>query len=172
MVNRLRKPGRLNILSRSTNKQTMNRSLTILFLAALFTLNGFGRSVCAGLAIVNANVRTRGTPAQARSIAVLGNKIIAAGSDMEIRALIGPKTRAIDAKGRLVVPGFNDAHVHFLETGVQLASVDLRDAKTPEEFVERIKTFAAKQPKGRWILGGKWDHENWTPSSLPTAAMI
>jgi len=78
----------------------------------------------------------------------------------------------IDAKGRLVIPGFNDAHVHFLEIGQQLSSVDLRDAKTPQEFVRRIKEFTAKQPKGRWILGGKWDHENWTPNALPTAAMI
>ncbi|MEO6333880.1 MAG: amidohydrolase, partial [Pyrinomonadaceae bacterium] len=68
--------------------------------------------------------------------------------------------------------GFNDAHVHFSETGAQLSSVDLRSAKTPQEFVERIKSFAAKLPKGRWILGGKWDHENWTPNNLPTAAMI
>ncbi|QYO66271.1 amidohydrolase [Leptolyngbya sp. 7M] len=82
------------------------------------------------------------------------------------------RSSASREKGRLVIPGFNDAHVHFLETGQQLSSVDLRDAKTPREFVERIKIFAAKLPKGRWILGGKWDHENWTPNDLPTAAMI
>jgi len=71
-----------------------------------------------------------------------------------------------------VIAGFNDAHVHFMETGYQLASVDLRDAKTPQEFVARIKAFAAKLPKGRWIMGGQWDHENWTPNNLPTAALI
>ena len=127
----------------------------------------------ADLVIVNANVRTM-NPAQknARSIAVSGSKIIAIGSDADTKPLIGANTKVIDAKGKLVVPGFNDAHVHFLETGVQLSSVDLRDAKTPQEFVERIKNFAARLPKGRWILGGKWDHENWTPNNLPTAAMI
>ena len=51
-------------------------------------------------------------------------------------------------RGAAVLPGFNDAHVHFLATGRQLASVNLRDAKTPEEFVRRIKDFASKQPKG------------------------
>jgi predicted amidohydrolase YtcJ len=109
---------------------------------------------------------------EARSIAIVGNKIVAIGSDDDTKSLIGPKTRVIDAKGRLLIPGFNDAHVHFLETGSQLSSVDLRHAKSPEDFVRLIKEFAARQPKGRWILGGKWDHENWTPNNLPTAAMI
>jgi predicted amidohydrolase YtcJ len=127
----------------------------------------------ADLVITNANIRTMDAKRTlARSMAVSGGKIIAIGSDADTRPLIGPKTRVIDAKGRLVLPGFNDAHVHFLETGSQLSSVDLRDARTPQEFVRRIKEFAAKQPKGRWILGGQWDHENWTPNDLPTAAMI
>ncbi len=59
-----------------------------------------------------------------------------------------------------------------METGAQLSSVDLRSARSPEEFVQRIKEFAAKLPKGRWITGGQWDHENWTPNNLPTAALI
>ena len=108
----------------------------------------------------------------ASSIAVSGGKIIAIGSDADIRSLIGPSTRVIDAGGKLVLPGFNDAHVHFSETGAQLSSVDLRSSKSPQEFVQRIRDFAAKQPKGRWILGGQWDHENWTPNDLPTAALI
>src|SRR6185369_13763497 len=103
---------------------------------------------------------------------VLNGKIVAVGSDVDTKSLIGPNTRVIDAGGKLVIPGFNDAHVHFLETGSQLSSVDLRHAKSPEDFVRLIKEFAARQPKGRWILGGKWDHENWTPNDLPTAALI
>jgi len=127
----------------------------------------------ADLVVRNANVHTvSSTKSTAASIAVVGNKIVAVGSDSDTKSWIGPSTRVIDAKGKVVVPGFNDAHVHFLETGAQLSSVDLRDAKSPEEFVRRIKEFAAKQPKGRWILGGQWDHENWTPNALPTAAMI
>ena len=108
----------------------------------------------------------------AEAIAVMGNKIVAVGTNAEIQKLSGANTKTIDAKGKLIIPGFNDAHVHFLEGGYQLSSVDLRDAKSPEEFTRRIKEFAAKLPKGRWILGGKWDHENWTPNNLPTAAMI
>src|SRR4030095_9282065 len=127
----------------------------------------------ADLVITNANVHTvSASQPKAQSIAVIGNKSAAVGSDSDTKSYIGPEARVIDAKGRLIVPGFNDAHVHFLETGAQLSAVDLRSAKSPQEFVERIRAFAAKLPKGRWILGGQWDHENWTPNNLPTAAMI
>lgn len=140
-------------------------------IVCILTTNG--QSLQADLVIINANVRTidaKNTVAQ--SIAVIGNRIVAVGSDIDTKPLIGPATKVIDAKGKLVIPGFNDAHVHFMETGQQLSSVDLRDAKTPQEFVERMRNFAAKLPKGRWILGGKWDHENWTPNDLPTAELI
>jgi hypothetical protein len=148
-------------------------------LAALLLLFAFSAvpipaaGISPELIVVNANIRTldRGRPA-AEALAVLGGRIVAVGSTAEIRKLAGKSTRVIDAGGRLVVPGFNDAHVHFLDGGAGLSSVDLRDAKTPAEFVERIRAFAARLPKGRWILNGNWDHENWTPNDLPTAAMI
>ena len=150
----------------------MRTSLFIISLA-LFGSFAAGQVVTADLVVTNAKIHTMNdAQKQARSIAVIGKTIVAIGSDADTKPFIGSRTRVIDAKGKVVVPGFNDAHVHFLETGVQLSSVDLRDAKTPQEFVDRIKAFAAKLPKGRWILGGKWDHENWTPNDLPTAAMI
>lgn len=147
--------------------------LIAIVLAVIFSTGVAAQTFQPDLVVINASIHTgnRSQP-KARALAVSGNKIIAVGSDAEIRALVGPKTRVIDAGGKTVVPGFNDAHVHFLETGQQLSSVDLRDAKTPQEFVARIKAFAARLPKGRWILGGQWDHENWTPNDLPTAAMI
>ncbi|MFM9903332.1 MAG: amidohydrolase [Pyrinomonadaceae bacterium] len=153
------------------------KTFVIFLVAAALCLNSFmtvfGRSVNADLVITNANIRTMDAKRTvARSIAILNGKIIAIGSDADTKGMIGPKTRVIDANGKLVIPGFNDAHVHFMGTGEQLSSVDLRSSKTPEEFVARIKAFAAKLPKGRWILGGQWDHENWTPNNLPTAAMI
>src|SRR5687768_15856696 len=148
-----------------------------LFIAAAVAVFSFtqlsAQTFHADLVVLNANVHT-GNKSQpkAQAVAVSGNKIVAVGTDAQIRAFAGPRTKLIDVGGKAVVPGFNDAHVHFMETGAQLSSVDLRDAKSPEEFVRRIKEFAAKQPKGRWILGGQWDHENWTPNNLPTAAMI
>jgi len=106
------------------------------------------------------------------AVAVLGNRIAAVGSNEEIRKWIGANTKVIDLQGRRVTPGFNDSHVHFLDGGMGLASVQLRDARTPEEFRDRIRDFAAKLPKGRWILNGNWDHENWTPPALPTRRLI
>ncbi|HRI03810.1 MAG TPA: amidohydrolase [Pyrinomonadaceae bacterium] len=154
----------------------MKKIALIITLAAMclnMSFVAFAQNGAADLVIINANIRTMDAKRTvATSIAMIGRKIKAVGSDADVRPWIGPKTRVIDAKGKLVLPGFNDAHVHFMETGSQLASVDLRDAKTPQEFVARIKAFAAKLPKGRWILGGQWDHENWTPNNLPTAALI
>ncbi len=127
----------------------------------------------ADLVVKNAKIHTMDSKRPtASSMAVIGSKIVAVGSDAETAKMIGASTKVIDAGGKTIIPGLNDAHVHFMETGQQLSSVDLRDAKTPEEFTARIKAFAAKLPKGRWILGGKWDHENWKPNNLPTAAMI
>lgn len=154
----------------------MKKIALILALAGILLhspLVALAQNGAADLVITNANIRTMDAKRTvARAMAVVGRKIKMVGSDSDVRPWIGPNTRVIDAGGKTIIPGFNDAHVHFMETGQQLSSVDLRDANTPAEFVKRIKDFAAKLPKGRWILGGKWDHENWTPSDLPTAAMI
>ena len=112
------------------------------------------------LVIINAAVHTM-DPARptAEAVAVLGNRIAAVGSTADMRALAAPGTRVIDAGGKLVLPGFNDAHVHFLMGGFSLANVDLRDAQSPQELAKRLSDYARKLPKGRWILGGDWDHE-------------
>ncbi len=96
----------------------------------------------------------------AQAVAVLGDKIIAVGSNSEIKKLAGKNTQIVDLKGKLMLPGFIDDHTHFVSGGFQLMSVDLRDAKTPEEFALRIKEYAEKKP-GKWITGGDWDHELW-----------
>ena len=131
------------------------------------------KPLVADLVIVNANVHTMDqvTPS-AQAVAILGNRIVAIGTDKDIKQLVGPRTRVIDAKKQLVLPGFNDSHVHFLGGGFQLSSVDLRDANTPEEFASRIARFAAKLPAGRWITGGNWDHERWADAKLPTRQLI
>ena len=131
------------------------------------------QSLVADTIIVNANVHTM-DPARptAEAIAILGNRIVAVGSTKEIKKLAGSGTRTIDAKKRVVLPGFNDSHTHFLSGGFQLASVDLRDADTPQEFASRIRVFASKVPKGRWITGGDWDHERWPDAKLPAKELI
>ena len=125
------------------------------------------------LIIINATVHTMDARQPlAEAVAIYGNRIAAVGSTKEIRQMAGTRTRVIDAGGRLVLPGFNDSHVHFLGGGFQLSSVDLRDANTPQEFAERIRRFAEKLPKGRWITGGDWDHERWPGAPLPTKELI
>jgi len=117
------------------------------------------------LAVVNAKVWT-GDPRRpwADAVAVRGDRIAAVGSSAEVKKLAAGaagRARVLDARGQLLVPGFIDAHVHFVDAGFGLASVQLRDARTPEEFVARIKAFAQTVPAGTWIMGGDWDHEAW-----------
>jgi predicted amidohydrolase YtcJ len=108
----------------------------------------------------------------AEAFAITNDSIVAVGSKNEISQWIGDKTTTWEAApDNLIVPGFIDCHTHFMEGGFALASVHLRDAKTPEEFIQRIKSFAQSQPKGTWITHGDWDHENWG-GELPTRYWI
>ena len=125
----------------------------------------------ATLAVVNAKVWT-GDSARpwAEAVAVEGEEIVAVGTSDEIRARAGSVV-PFDARGRLVVPGFIDTHTHFIDGGFRLSSVQLRAARTREEFVGRLKAFAAGVAASTWITGGDWDHSLWG-GELPTRAWI
>jgi len=145
--------------------------------AVAVSLTGLSRAADqprqADLIVVNAVVRTMSeTQPRAEAVAVRGNRILAVGGNEAIRRLATAHTRIIDAQSRLLIPGFNDAHVHFLSGGQQLASVDLRTSQSPQELAARLKQFAAGLPAGRWITGGDWDHENWPGAPLPTKELI
>ncbi len=112
------------------------------------------------------------THPEAQAVACLGDRIVAVGADTDIERWRGPHTNVINLARRRVVPGFNDAHVHFFSGGQDLSSVQLRDARSEAEFRERIAAYAARLPAGRWITGGEWDHENWTPARLPTRQFV
>ena len=103
----------------------------------------------------------------AGAVAVAGDTIAAVGDSSAVAAWQGSATRVVNNGAAMVAPGFNDAHVHFGSGGFQLTSVDLRDANTPEEFVARLKAYAATLKPGEWIVGGDWDHERWAGSPLP-----
>ncbi len=146
---------------------------TTLLFAMLNTTQAEKPSLAPDLLILNAAVRAMDeAQPKAEAVAVLGNRIVAVGSTAELRPLAGPKTRVIDAGGKSVLPGFNDAHVHWLSGGFSITNVDLRDASSPAEFAKRIGEFARKLPKGSWILGGDWDHEKFPGAVLPTKEMI
>jgi predicted amidohydrolase YtcJ len=102
----------------------------------------------ADLIITNAKVWTvdKSQPA-AQAVAVLGERIVAVGSNADVNSWRGPQSRVIDAQGKLLLPGFNDAHVHFVDGGLQLDRVQLNDAASPEEFKRRIAERARITPK-------------------------
>lgn len=127
----------------------------------------------ADLIITNAKVWT-GDDAHpiAQAVAVLGERITAVGSSAEIGTLRDDHTKVIDAGGKLLLPGFNDVHVHFVEGGAGLDSVHLNDATSQEEFARRIAAKAKVIPKGEWIRGGDWDETKWPGSPLPTKDLI
>jgi predicted amidohydrolase YtcJ len=109
---------------------------------------------------------------EAEAFAVAGHHILAVGTTSEIRKLAGPHTRVLDVLGRRVVPGFNDAHVHFFWGGQSLAGVHLLDVASRQQFTQRIDDFANAHPAGEWILNGNWDEQKWTPAELPSHEWI
>ena len=127
----------------------------------------------ADLIITNARIWTVDkTRPNAQAVAVLRDRIVAVGSNAEIEDWRGSRTQVIDAAGRLLLPGFNDAHIHFVTGGMQLDSVQLTDATSKEEFARRIGERAKTTPRGEWILNGDWDETNWNPPVLPTKELI
>lgn len=131
-----------------------------------------GDASTATLVVTNGRVWSgvEGQP-DARAVAILDDRIVAVGSDDDVAAWIGTGTRVLDARGGLIAPGFIDSHVHFLAGGYRLSSVQLRDARTPDELTRRIADFATSTSPGTWITGGDWDHENWG-GELPRADWI
>ncbi len=108
----------------------------------------------------------------AQAVAVLGDRIVAVGSNQEVDAWHGDRTQTIDAAGKLLLPGFNDSHVHFVDGGLALDRVQLNDATSAEEFARRIRERVKQTPKGEWVTGGDWDETKWTPSAMPTRELI
>ena len=127
----------------------------------------------ATLIVTNANVYTvdKQHP-KADAVAAIGDRIVAVGSSAEIDLWRGPDTKVIDAGGKLLLPGFDDSHVHFISGGAQLDQVELNDATTPEEFARRIGAQTKKTAKGEWIVGGDWDETKWPKPQLPTKELV
>ena len=128
--------------------------------------------LAADLVIMNATVWT-GDARQpdASAVAIVGDRIVEVGTSREIDRWRAAATTVVDAEGRRVLPGFNDAHVHLIDGGTALDNVNLKDAETPAEFARRIGERAKTKP-GEWILGGEWDDQRWSPAELPTRHLV
>jgi predicted amidohydrolase YtcJ len=135
--------------------------------------------VKADLVMVNGSIHTcdEGRP-RAQALAIDGDVIVAVGSNEEVRGAVGTGTPVMDAGGRLVVPGFNDAHVHLIMGAEELVGVDLRPSRDEADMARRLARHAATLPAGEWITGGYWDHEAWPrargrdTAALPTRDAI
>ena len=122
----------------------------------------------ADVLVVNAHVYTvNAAQPWAEAIAIRTGKIVTVGSADDLEKLHGPATKVIDAGGRLVLPGFTDSHIHFLEGSVTLLRVHLDDAKTIPEIQKLVKEFADKHPDYPWILGRGWTYPTFGETALP-----
>src|SRR5437016_13158565 len=109
---------------------------------------------------------------QPGAVAVRGGRILAVGDTAAVRRYVGGETQVLSARGGLIMPGISDGHTHFINGGFQLASADLRDAATPQEFIRRLKAYAEQLKPGEWITGGDWDHTLWKGAPLPRREWI
>ena len=147
--------------------------LVVLFAVGSFRVGAQAAppSPSADLVLTGASVVTL-DPARPRAtaVAVRAGRIIRVGSDAEVQALAGPRTRRLDLAGRAVVPGLADAHAHVESLGESLDELSLIGATSLDEVLERVRRAAAALPPGEWLQGRGWDQNDWTEKRFPTAA--
>ena len=103
----------------------------------------------------------------AQALAVRADKIVAVGDDAAIEKFRHPGTKVIDAAGQLVLPGFVDCHIHFLDGSISLGRVNLEGAKDVPDIQQRLRDYAAKHPGTDWLLGRGWDYAMFGAETLP-----
>ena len=137
--------------------------------AALATAVSSAQAQRATLVLVNGHVVTvDSAKPEAEAVAIGGDRIIAVGTNAEIRRLLNPRTRVIDVGGRLVIPGFIEGHGHLLGLGDVKRQLDLTTARTWDEIVARVATAARAMPRGTWIIGHGWHQEKWDRTPSPS----
>lgn len=124
----------------------------------------------ADLVIEKARIWTDGRTYFASTLAVRDGAFVHVGDADP--SLIGPETKRVDVGGALVVPGLFDSHIHMLNGGMQLSRLNLRDATDKEDFIAKVRDWAAKLGPREWILGGRWSTESWSIPELPHRAWI
>jgi hypothetical protein len=123
----------------------------------------------ATLVILDGNVITlNGEQPKAEAVAIQNERIVAVGSNKEIRKYIGKETKIIDARGGTIVPGFVDCHVHMTGFGWSLQSLDLRNARSIKELQQKLQEYVERNREKNWILGGRWDQEKFAEKRYPT----
>lgn len=127
----------------------------------------------ADVIVTNARIYTMNPQHKwAEAIAIRGEKIVATGDRKTIDAFRGPSTKVIDATQHLVLPGFTDCHIHFMDGSLGLTQVDLNDSKTVAEIQKRVKTYADAHPNEPWIQGMGWTYPTFGASALPNKKIL
>lgn len=106
--------------------------------------------------------------AEAQALAVKGDRVVAVGANEDIKPLKGARTKVVDLRGKVVVPGFVDSHTHFVRHGLDLLRVGLSEAKSLKSLVEAVRRRAKQLPQGSWIIGYGWDESRWPEPRWPT----
>ncbi|MFP3984704.1 MAG: amidohydrolase [Candidatus Bathyarchaeia archaeon] len=122
----------------------------------------------AELVLVNGNIITMNSKQpRVQAIAIRDGKIVAVGTSKQILTHVGRGTEKIDLKGRTVIPGFVDAHIHGASLGRSLSQIDLRNVKSIKEIQQKVKEWTDDTPKGRWIIGRGWDQDKLAEHRYP-----
>ena len=150
----------------------MSLRKTVLLSLLLFPTGIAVRAQSADVVLVDGKVWTGADSPPQEAVAIRGSRILGTGTSQAMLKLASPAAKIIPLHGRLVLPGFNDAHVHVQLGGANLVGVHLTDTKSQAVFRERIGAFAKTVPPGAWILNGLWDQERWSPIALPTHQLI
>jgi len=141
--------------------QSFRAAVAVIAMSLITSLAGAQSAQAVDEIYINGRFWTgRGDNSYVQAVAVSGERIVAVGTTAEISARRTAKTRVVDLGGQFVTPGLIDTHVHFINGGLALQQVDLRDAATPAEFSRRIVAAARARP-GKWITDGNWDHQLW-----------
>ncbi len=131
------------------------------------------RTSAADLALTGGTIYTvDGARSWAQAIAISDGRIIFVGTDADARAHIGPDTQVVDLKGRMVVPGFQDVHIHPISGGIEASACDLNALATVDEYVAAIKQYADQHPEEPWITGGGWAMSAFGPGALARRELI
>jgi predicted amidohydrolase YtcJ len=108
---------------------------------------------------------------RAEAVAVRGGRVVAVGSDADVRELAGPSTEVVDLAGRLLAPGFQDSHVHVPSGGLDRLRIDLSDAHSLPEYEASIAAYRDAHPEAEWLLGGGWAMDVF-PGGTPTKDVL
>ena len=116
-----------------------------------------GNGSAADLVFVNGAVYTvDAMRSWAQAVAVRDGRVALVGTDEDVRAAIGQGTEVIDLAGRMLIPGFQDAHVHPVSAGIDMLQCDLHELDSKDGYLSAIAAYAAADPNEPWILGGGW----------------